>query len=454
MLRSNKFDRSMNAREVALRSLMAGGDAAASLERVLADATLDARERAFATELAHGTRKRQRTLEWSLQTCLKKPFGKLDPLLQSILLLGAYQILFLQRVPAHAAVDESVTLARRMGHAGLAATANAVLRRLSRERPLPPEPTREGGARGLGLYASLPDWIAQALIDRYGFDTAVDIAAGLNAPPRRALRVDSTKWSVEDARTALAHAGFEIATGEYGLPESIVITNAARGDRAFLKASIAAGRLTLQSEESQLAVHILDPQRGETILDVCAGRGTKTGAIASRLSGEGTVVAIDDDAAKLNVLKASAQRFATPVRIVRTDARKEYPAGMPRNADAVLVDAPCSGLGVIGRRADARWQKRPDDPKRFARVQRDILARAAAHVRPGGRLLYVSCSISPIENEGVVRAFLTDNPQWRGRHCHIPGASAVTHTDGALLTTPGIKGSDGFFYSLLERSGQ
>ncbi|HLN47789.1 MAG TPA: transcription antitermination factor NusB, partial [Magnetospirillaceae bacterium] len=178
----------MTAREVALRALMQGGDASATLDRMLTAARLDARDRAFATELAHGTLKRRRTLAWAVQTCLNKPFEKLDRLLQWVLLLGAYQILYLERVPVHSAVDESVALARRLGHAGLAATANAVLRRLSRERPQPPLPTPESGAAGLGLYASLPDWIAQSFIDRFGFDEAVRIGAGINGPPRRALR--------------------------------------------------------------------------------------------------------------------------------------------------------------------------------------------------------------------------------------------------------------------------
>jgi 16S rRNA (cytosine967-C5)-methyltransferase len=442
----------MNAREAALRALMLGGDAASSLDRMLARSQLDGRDRAFATELAHGTLKRRRTLEWSVQICLKRPFEKLDPLLRWILLLGAYQLLFLERVPAHSAVDESVALARRLGHAGLAATANAVLRRLSRERPLPPAPTPEGGAAALGLSASLPDWIAQALIDRFGFEEAVMVAQGLLAPPRRALRVDTTKWSVADASQALAHAGFETTPSLYGIPECLILTGVARGDRRLLETCLADGRLATQSEESQLAVHLLDPREGERILDVCAGRGVKTGGIATRLRGQGMILAIDDDAAKLRALTEASKRFATPVSIVRANARGEYAPNERESMDAALVDAPCSGLGIIGRRADARWRKDPHDPARFAPVQRDALARAAEHIRPGGRILYVTCSTSPLEDEDIVAGFLHAHPQWRARRLAAPpGASGVTQIGDHLLSEPGINGSDGFFYALLER---
>ena len=443
----------MNAREAALRALMLGGDAAGTLDRMLGRSQLDARDRAFATELAHGTLKRRRTLEWSVQTCLKRPLEKLDPLLRWSLLLGAYQLLFLSRVPAHSAVDESVSLARRLGHAGLAATANAVLRRLSRERPLPPAPTPQGGAAALGLYASLPDWIAQAFIDRFGFDEAAKIAQGLLAPPRRALRVDTTKWSVAEASHALARAGFETTASSYAIPECLTLSGTARGDRRFLEGCLADGRLTMQSEESQLAVHLLDPSEGERILDVCAGRGVKTGGIATRLRGRGSILAVDDDAAKLQILTKSSKRFATPVSVVRADARAEYAPRERDTMDAALVDAPCSGLGIIGRRADARWRKEPHDPARFAPVQRDALAQAAEHVRPGGRLLYVTCSTSPLEDEDVVSGFLQAHPHWRARELAVPpGASGVIQLGANLLSEPGINGSDGFFYALLERS--
>ena len=443
----------MTAREAAVRALMRGGDSAAALDRVFGRAALDGRDRAFATELAHGTLKRKRTLIWAVQSCLNKPFDKLDTLLQWVLLTGAYQLLYLERVPAHAAVDESVALARRIGHAGLAATANAVLRRLSREHPQPPQPKPSDGAPALGLYASLPDWIAQSYIDRFGFAEALRIGDGLNLAPRRALRADLSKWTDSQARHMLETAGFETAYGNLGIPECIVIEDAAHADRRPFDAAIADGRLTVQSEESQFAVHLLAPAPGETVLDVCAGRGVKTGGIAARMGGEGQIIALDDDAKKLATLAQSAARFATPVAVVCADARAPYELGGVNSVDAALVDAPCSGLGILGRRADARWRKQPGDPARFGRVQADVVERAAAHVRPGGRLLYVTCSTARVEDEDVIERFLTQQPAWRPRLLEVPSsASAMTRAGNGLLSAPGIGGADGFFYAMLERA--
>ena len=441
----------MSAREAAMRALLAGKDASRALDRVLADGQLSERDRALATELAHGTLKRRRTLEWSVQTCLNKPFAKLPRSLQWALMLGAYQILFLDRVPAHSAVAESVSLARAFGHEGHAALANAVLRRLAREKQLPPKPKPDGDAAALGVYASLPDWIAAALINRFGAQRAIVIAEDLERPPRRALRVDLTKWSSEDAARALEAAGFEVSSGALGIPECLIVRKTARGDRRFLNDCLADGRLASQSEESQYAVHLLDPKPGEAVLDVCAGRGVKTGAIAARLRGSGTIVAVDDDAEKIASLKITSTRFATPVRVVRADVRTSLPVSVPREMDAVLVDAPCSGLGIIGRRADSRWRKRETDPQRFALVQRAMLAQAAAHVRIGGRMLYVTCSFSAVEDEQVVGDFLREHPNWRLAQLAAASAPGVRGIDSMLLVEPGADGADGFFYALLER---
>lgn len=436
-----------------MRALLAGKDTARALDRVFADAGLPQRERALATELAHGTLKRRRTLEWSAQACLNRPFATLARPLQWALMLGAYQILFLDRIPAHSAVAESVSLARAFGHQGHAAMANAVLRRLARERPMPPKPEADGDATALGLYWSLPDWIAAVIIERFGAERALAVAENLDHPPRRALRANLTKWSRAEAAGALESAGFDVTSGTLGIPECLIIRNAARGEREFLDVCLANGKLTLQSEESQLAVHLLDPKPGETVIDVCAGRGVKTGAIADRMRGSGAIVALDDDAAKLESLRAAAQLFATSVKAIRADVRASYPNAAPRDADAVLVDAPCSGLGIIGRRADARWRKRENDPQRFALVQRDVLARAADHVRVGGRMLYVTCSFSRVEDEDIVHDFLQAHPAWQLAELTAPAAPGFRTIGSMLLTEPGADGADGFFYAMLERRG-
>lgn len=442
----------MNARGVALAALLHGGFAAEDLDRELRAAALNATDRAFATELTYGTLKMRRPLEWSVSRHLTRPFDALDERLRWVLLLGAYQLLYLDRVPAHSAVDESVTLARTGGgNKGAAGVANAVLRKVAAEKVRPTDPTLDGGARALGLYASLPDWIAAQFIDRFGFETARLAADGTNGAPRRAVRVAGSATDrdrfVDDARGA----GVAIEPPRYDIPECVAF---GAGGSAFVRDAIASGRAVRQSEESQLAVHLLDPRPGEIVIDACCGRGVKTSMIAARLGGRGMVWAIDDDERKLAALRSSLSAVEG-VRVVKADARSPYPTEVPEQVDAALVDAPCTGLGVLGRRPDARWRKREGDPARFALVQAAVLRRAAERVRPGGRLLYVTCTTTPIEDEAVVDDFLREQPEWTAAEpaTSLPSAAPWLRMIGRYaLTVPGIGGGDGFFYALLVRS--
>ncbi len=427
----------MTARAAALRALLSGEDVTASLDATLKDAGLDARDAGFATELAYGTTKMRRALEWSVQTALRRPFDSLDESLRWILLLGAYQLLCLDRVPAHGAVDESVKLAREFGHAGTAGLANAVLRALARDRPRPPRPNATDPIAVFAQYASLPDWIAEHYVERFGFDVALRAAEGINAPPSRAIRLDVGQSPPPDARPS-----------PYGVPETALVDSLTDAARAY----------SVQSAESQLAVHLLDPQPGETILDVCAGRGTKTAMIAQRLGGAGTIVSVDDDDSKLSTLRRENVRWGN-IRALRADARTTLAANVAHDVDRALVDAPCSGLGILGRRPDARWRKLASDPARFATVQRMILAATAERVRAGGTLLYVTCSTHQLEDEAPVEAFLAGNERfravpferWRQLAIEPDRGDGLRARGPYLQIIPGIHGADGFFYALLER---
>jgi 16S rRNA (cytosine967-C5)-methyltransferase len=441
----------LSARAVALEALSHGGDAAEHLDRALRNADLSPADRAFATELAYGTLKMRRSLEWSVARFVTRPFAQLEPRLRWILLLGAYQLVYLDRVPVHSAVDESVRLARTGGHKGIAGLANAVLRKVALEKPKPPVPTLDGGPLALGLFASLPDFIAAHLIDRFGFDDALRAAQGMNGPPARALRLDLRCGSAEEFIARLTAGGAKAVTGRYGIPECVVIERL--GDGSAVREAIESGQARWQSEESQLAVHLLDPRPGDAVLDACSGRGVKTTMIAGRLQGDGAIWCVEDDEKKVAALsKTAAGDPSHIVHVVRADARTEYPAKVPSAFDAALVDAPCSGLGVIGRQPDARWRKKDTDPARFASVQAAVLRQAAGRVRPGGRLMYVTCSTHALEDESIADEFLAAHPEWRAAALQVPESPAIRKLGEYALTLPGVDGADGFFYALMTRT--
>lgn len=440
-----------SAREAALRALLAGGGQA-SLQAALHDTEMPPRDRALFTQLVNGTLKLRRALDWSLTKYLRRPLDSLTPQLLWALRLGAFQLLYLQRIPVHSAVNETVSLARRLGHAGTAAVANAVLRKLAVNPARPPAPGPHDSVEIFATYASLPDWLGRHLIERFGFDTAVRIADGINRMPRRAVRVNTMVTNVEEMTGALEKAGVRVSASRYGMADCLVLERTPPVSAAMVNRLIGSGRLTMQSEESQLAVHLLDPRSDESVLDVCAGRGVKTGAIAQRRPA--VLYALDDDASKLAALAHEIVRLnIDSLETVRADATHAYLGVLPSAFDAVLVDAPCSGIGTIGRRADLRWAKSESDPMRLSRAQAAILEHAAKVVRPGGRLLYVTCSTDEREDEDIVNEFLRSH----GDFAPVPLAwKAPAGTDlrfGAYgLTIPGIDGADGFFYAKLERT--
>jgi len=441
--------------------LLAGGGQTA-LDAALRENELSARDRALLTQLVYGPLKMQRSLDWSLSRVVKRPLANLTPALHWTLRLGAYQLLFLDKIPAHSAVDESVKLARRLGHTGTASLANAVLRKVASRRETPPLPTPDGPIDAFADYASLPNWIAQHFIERFGFVDALRATQGMNGTPRRAARVNVRIADVRETSDALRRVGIVVHESRYGIAECLILASIPASGASVLQRMIGSGRLTMQSEESQLAAQLLYPQPGESVLDVCAGRGVKTGALAQKCSSfssgplgplAGKIVALDDDATKLALLQQDMVRLGVEnVEVVRADATREYEVGYSLGFDAVLVDEPCSGIGTIGRRADLRWAKDPSDPARLARTQAAILAQAALHAKLGGRLLYVTCSTDAREDEDVIREFLGTHSTWQAVPLLLNAPEgAFIRIGESILTIPGIEGADGFFYALLRK---
>ena len=407
-------------------------------------AGLTARDRAFAAQLAYGAIKMRRTLDWYLAPYLRDRAQPLPAPIAEALRLGIYQLRFMGGVDPHAAVFETVNAALHVGHRGTAGLVNAVLRRFIADAP--PEPARDAFASDdeyLATRYSLPTWVVAQWRARLGVELEGALA-GVDRAPQTAVRVNLLRSSVDEARAVLAARGVDV------LPSPLVADALIVGDHPHAPlADDAQERWSPQGESACIPVDLLDPRPGERVLDLCSGRGNKAIQIASRTGGASLLTCVELDARAAATLESRLTNAgAANAAVVCGDATELAP---DTTADAVLVDAPCSGIGVLGRHPEARWRKSPGDGERNAPLQRALLEAAARSLRAGGRLVYAVCSIDARECEVVVDAFLAEHPEFARTPLperYAPYATAA----GDVAVAPGIEGRDGFYVAPLLRT--
>jgi 16S rRNA (cytosine967-C5)-methyltransferase len=407
-----------------------------ALDYRLRRAELAPRDRAFATELAYGAIKMRRFLDYELQPYVGARAASLPQPIAEILRLGAYQLRAMRGVEAYAAVSESVGLARKYGHKGTAGLVNAVLRRVAAEPPREPD--------DVATRASLPNWIVRHWEERFGAERLHAILAGVNAPPAVGLAIDERTATREEAHEVLAEAAIAATPSPYARDVLVLDASAPTPELERL----AEHRWHVHAEAAAFPVDLLDPQPGTRIVELCCGRGNKTLQLASRTRDEATILAVDDDPRKIAQTQARLEGAGiASVALIAADAATMRATA---DADAVLLDAPCSGLGIIGRQPEARWRKQPGDPARMAETQRKLLDAAGACVKPGGTLVYAVCSTDRREGEDVVDAFLAAHGDFA--RDELPERYAPFRTaSGDVLVAPGIEGRDGFFVARIVR---
>jgi 16S rRNA (cytosine967-C5)-methyltransferase len=428
-----------------------------TLHAALARSGLGPRDRAFATELVYGTLRWRGRLDHLLARVLERELGSLEPGVLTLLRLGAYQILFCDGVPPSAAVDQTVRSARALGAERATGLVNAVLRRLAQQADALALPSLADDPRAHLEHAlGVPGWIAQRWLDALGPDEAAALAEASNAAPPLTLRANRTRISRADLLARLAARAPQARACSFA-PDGIVLGHglAPASDPDFV-----AGLFSVQDEASQLVVELLAPEPGERVLDACAAPGTKTTAIAERVGPRGLVVALDKSARRVALVGRTVRRLGLGnVTVLALDATQ--PLGDLEGApfDRVLVDAPCSGLGALRRNPDARWRLAPEDPARLAETQAALLASAAVVLRPGGTLVYSTCTLASEENDAVVEFFLSHTPGFRRADvARLPATlRPLLDAEGALRTWPHRHGTnghgmDGFFAVRLERS--
>jgi len=403
---------------------------------------LEGRDRALLNELVKGTLKRRGTLDAVLALHLRQDLETLPPWIQQALRLGVYQLLFLDRMPPHAAVSETVTLARKYGHPGTAGLVNSVLRRVSetpreelweRLRTLP-----DAVSRAVAL-TSHPTWLWERWMQRFGEEEAFALADANNRTARLGLRANRLRLDRKELVLRLQRHGVEAEPGRWA--EAHV---SLRGEVDFSSLPVVErGDATVQDESETLVGHLVDPKPGERVLDLCAAPGGKTTHLAELMGDRGEIVAVEKNPARARVLERNLERLGLrSVTVLVADALTTTPPGV---FDRVLVDAPCSGLGVLARRADARWRKSAAGVIEMAGVQRDLLEAGARAVRPGGTLVYSVCTFEPEETGEVVSWLGQRHPEFR----RTPGnqwlPAEVLGESYELLCLPHRHATDGVF---------
>jgi 16S rRNA (cytosine967-C5)-methyltransferase len=431
-----------NPREAALRILHAVETRSAFSDRLLDSAHArggpDERGAALMHELVKGALRWRGRLDHVLDQRIHIGLSQVQPWIRNILRLGAYQLLFLDRVPVHAAVDESVKLAHKYGHPGTAGLVNSVLRRLVEERDALDIPAGDD-AESLAIWGSHPAWIVERWLQRFGAEETRALLEANNRPVPVGLRVNRLRVTREELAQTLA--GQDIQTRPAALADDLLWLEASRSP-ASLKA-FRDGWCTAQDESESLVARLVAPEPHDRVLDLCAAPGGKSTHLAELMNDEGEVWALERAESRVASLRNTVERLGTNcVHVVHGDGRS-YTFPMP--FDRVLVDAPCSGLGVLGRRADARWRKGPEILREMVPLQIELLEAGARRARPGGVLVYSVCTFEPEETTEVAERFLADHPSFVLESAKGVLPDQVVDESGHMRVLPHVHGCDGAF---------
>lgn len=443
---------------IALRLVYQGAFTDVVLDRLLSQTELSSKERRLATELVYGGVRRRRTLDTLIDQLGKKRADQQPPELRIILHLGLYQLRYLDQVPAPAVVDTTVKLAKHNGFYPLAGFVNGLLRRYIRltEAPQPdsndtlhapsasadPLDSHLDPVARLGVLHSYPDWIVKTWQSALSLEETEQLCQWFNRPPKIDLRVNSLQTTLAEVESVFQAAEIIVSRMPH-LPQALRLCHPVGSVRAL--PGYEQGWWSVQDSSAQWVGYWVDPQPGEVIIDACAAPGGKTTHLAELMGDRGTIWACDRTPSRLKKLAQNTQRLQ--LKCIQTcvgDSRNM--SQFQQQADRVLVDAPCSGLGTLHRHADARWRQTPETVQALSQLQKELLNHTADWVKPGGFLVYATCTLHHAENEAVVQDFLTHHPTWR---IDPPSADSpmaeFTHADGWLKVWPHRHHMDGFF---------
>ncbi len=415
-----------------------------AIDKYLNKNNLTDANRRLVTELVYGCVRRQRSLDAIIDQFAKKKSHQQHPDLRIILHIGLYQLSYLQQIPESAAVDTTIELVKQNQLPQLAGFANALLRQYIRCHSTINLP--QNLVQRLGVLHSFPDWIIEYWIEQLGTTEAEQLCSWFNQTPSVDLRINPLKTTIEEVETAIKNIGISVSRVSQ-LPQALRLTGAV-GSIPKLP-GYNQGWWSVQDSSAQLVTYLLNPQPEEIIIDACAAPGGKTTHMAELMRDSGKILAIDRTAFRLKKIQQNAKRLQLRSISILVGDSRNFPEYI-HQADRVLLDVPCSGLGILHRRADARWRQTPENIQELSKLQSQLLESTAEWVKPGGILLYATCTIHPLENEQVIDAFLKNNSEWE---IEMPAMNFLVPptTAGWVKVWPHRENKDGFFMVKLKR---
>lgn len=418
-----------------------------AVNKFLRNNPLEDLERRLLTELVYGTVKAVGTIDWYLQQCVTRPLDKIEKEILSVLRISVYQIIYMPRIPNSAACNEAVKLARSLSNEGSAKFVNAVLRSLLRKQEagefkFPDQEQDDAGYLSLQYFH--PRWLIKRWLGPYGRDGVERLLQFDNTAAPVCLRTNTLTITREQLLASLAETGAECHASKWS-KDGIVCEKLPSLSSVFAKLENA---FYVQDESSMLVGHVVAPEPGMRVLDMCSAPGGKTTHVAQLMENQGEIIACDVHEHKLKLIQENAARLNISIIKPQLSDGTIFRPEWGESFDRVLVDAPCSGLGVLRRRAEARWRKKRNELKLFPPLQLKILRNASRYVKDGGRLIYSTCTIEQAENHYLVEEFLQARPEWQ----RVPFKHPLTgELVDELQLLPQNDGTDGFYICILEK---
>ncbi|WP_175988906.1 16S rRNA (cytosine(967)-C(5))-methyltransferase RsmB [Bacillus sp. Marseille-Q1617] len=416
------------------------------LNSVIEKNELPSKDIGLLTELTYGTIQRKLTLDYFLAPFIK---GKLDDWVRHLLRLSLYQIVYLDRIPDRAVLHEAVEIAKKRGHKGISGLVNGVLRSIQR-KGIPSLDEIKDPIERVSIETSHPFWLVKRWEEQFGLDKTREMCEMNLVATKQTARVNTTKLTRDELIHNLSNIGVEVKPS----PVTEEAVQTLRGNLVKTDA-YQNGELTIQDESSMLVAHALELEKNMKVLDACAAPGGKTTHIAELLGGTGEVYALDLHKHKVKLIDENASRLGLSNIFTSTlDSRKAGEKFEKESFDRILVDAPCSGLGVLRRKPDIKYAKKEADLHSLQKIQLDILSAAAPLLKKDGILVYSTCTVDKNENEGTVRTFLSDHPEFTAYHLkNLPEAVQPFIEGNELQIFPQDFGGDGFYISCFIKTG-